>query len=545
MSLTDCSCVFSSSLVRDVTTLDSKIKAGEDAMARLEKRQEDSVVSTAGAIKAALAAFEGTNAARIEKAVGLAEGNLEGTLGGIRGRVERLELLHHDTEESNRRVDDRCTTLESAMKARVSEAEAKARTSDQMILEGIGRFSEQMSTQANVLERKVEMATEGLKEQLEVSTGRLRDDLSTQVERLDGNVAIARGEILEVQSDLQLQIMREAGDIKEISKAATTRQDQKISKVENELLSELTHGITTLRAEVETKVSDQDKQITTDLENVKSDAAEANARVQEKVTNLEAELTGNTNEAVTEMRADIAAKSAAMDARLVKGLSECEEAIEKKAEVGFVKTLEMLLRQDLEETNEGLKNLDKDIDEVGTRMDGIDERMETGEEQQSEFAVEFGMMEAALNAIEGEQAELREAVSNQIVEEVGACKSESEDKAEVLRLELQASMSGFIAELDETVTKQMSSRIAESEKAVQLRVGNMEERVNDAASKTELKTQIGLMNINLDEVSQAVQALDEMLKDVADTEMNELAERMEKVDGAYIHNSIETKSTFF
>lgn len=514
-------------------------------MARLEKRQEDSVVSTAGAIKAALAAFEGTNAARIEKAVGLAEGNLEGTLGGIRGRVERLELLHHDTEESNRRVDDRCTTLESAMKARVSEAEAKARTSDQMILEGIGRFSEQMSTQANVLERKVEMATEGLKEQLEVSTGRLRDDLSTQVERLDGNVAIARGEILEVQSDLQLQIMREAGDIKEISKAATTRQDQKISKVENELLSELTHGITTLRAEVETKVSDQDKQITTDLENVKSDAAEANARVQEKVTNLEAELTGNTNEAVTEMRADIAAKSAAMDARLVKGLSECEEAIEKKAEVGFVKTLEMLLRQDLEETNEGLKNLDKDIDEVGTRMDGIDERMETGEEQQSEFAVEFGMMEAALNAIEGEQAELREAVSNQIVEEVGACKSESEDKAEVLRLELQASMSGFIAELDETVTKQMSSRIAESEKAVQLRVGNMEERVNDAASKTELKTQIGLMNINLDEVSQAVQALDEMLKDVADTEMNELAERMEKVDGAYIHNSIETKSTFF
>ena len=38
------------------------------------------------------------------------------------------------------------------------------------------------------------------------------------------------------------------------------------------------------------------------------------------------------------------------------------------------------------------------------------------------------------------------------------------------------------------------------------------------------------MNINLEEVSQGVQALDEMVND--DAEINALAERLEKIDGA-------------
>jgi hypothetical protein len=520
----------SSTLVRCETTLESKISTQEDAITRLEKRQEEATVATTAAIKAELQAFDGTTTAKIEKVVAVAEGNMEATLGGIRGRVERLELLHHDTAEGHRRVEDRCSTLESAMNQRVSEAESKARTSDAMILEGIGRFSEQTSNQLNALEDKVETATTDLKEQVKASTDRLRDNLKDEVMRLDTADSEARTHLMDAQGDLQMQIMREASDIKEMSKAEVKRQDEKISKDINELLEKLTYSTETLRAEVETRVSDQDKQITSDLANVKQDAKETNDRMQQRVTSLEEQLTTSMTDGMTEMKADIASKSAAMDARLVRGLAECEEAIERKAEVGFVKTLEMLLRQDLDETNEAIKQLNEDLGEHDTQMAALEERLEKDEGETSELATDLGFMEAALSTIEMEQADLRAAVSTQIVEEVGACKAESEDKAEVLRLEVQASMVGFKAELDETVVKQMSSRIAQSETAVKARVATMEERVNGAASKTELKTQIGLTNINLDEVSQAVQALDGMMND--DAEMNALTERVEQIDGA-------------
>jgi chromosome segregation ATPase len=219
-----------------------------------------------------------------------------------------------------------------------------------------------------------------------------------------------------------------------------------------------------------------------------------------------------------------------MDARLVSGLADCEKAIERKAEVGFVKTLEMLLRQDMDDTNEGLKQLNEELGEHEKQMETLEGRLEKDEAETSELATDLGLLEAAMSTIEMEQADLREAVSNQIVVEVAACKADSEDKAEALRLEVQASMAGFKAELDETVVKQMSSRIAQSEKSLKTRVTTIEERVNDAASKTELKTQLGLMNINLEEVSQGVQALDEMVND--DAEINALAERLEKIDGA-------------
>ena len=122
--------------------------------------------------------FEGTVTLRIEKQVAVAEANLETNVGALRGRVETLELLHHDTTESNRRVDDRCSTLESAMLSRVSEAEAKAVKSDELILEGFGRFSEQTGSLVGGLERKLDGATEALRGQLEASVSRLRENLT-------------------------------------------------------------------------------------------------------------------------------------------------------------------------------------------------------------------------------------------------------------------------------------------------------------------------------------------------------------------------------
>lgn len=509
----------SSSLVRCETTLESKISTQMDAISRLEKRQDGVGVATTAAIKAELQAFEEVNTARIEKVVGVAEDNLETSVSKIRGRVERLELLHHDTAEGNRRVEDRCSTLETAISQRVSEAEAKARSSDAMILEAVGRYSEQATTQMNALERKVESTTETLKAQLAASTDRLREDLSTQVERLDAADSTARSELMGAKDDLQMQIVREAGDIKEMSKAELKRQDEKITTAIDELTASMVHQNTTLRNEVEARVSDQDKQISSELTNVKQDAKETNERMQQRVTELEEQLL-----------TDVAAKSAAMDARLVSGLADCEKAIERKAEVGFVKTLEMLLRQDMDDTNEGLKQLNEELGEHEKQMETLEGRLEKDEAETSELATDLGLLEAAMSTIEMEQADLREAVSNQIVVEVAACKADSEDKAEALRLEVQASMAGFKAELDETVVKQMSSRIAQSEKSLKTRVTTIEERVNDAASKTELKTQLGLMNINLEEVSQGVQALDEMVND--DAEINALAERLEKIDGA-------------
>lgn len=509
----------SSSLVRCETTLESKISTQMDAISRLEKRQDGVGVATTAAIKAELQAFEEVNTARIEKVVGVAEDNLETSVSKIRGRVERLELLHHDTAEGNRRVEDRCSTLETAISQRVSEAEAKARSSDAMILEAVGRYSEQATTQMNALERKVESTTETLKAQLAASTDRLREDLSTQVERLDAADSTARSELMGAKDDLQMQIVREAGDIKEMSRAELKRQDEKITTAIDELTASMVHQNTTLRNEVEARVSDQDKQITSELTNVKQDAKETNERMQQRVTELEEQLL-----------TDVAAKSAAMDARLVSGLADCEKAIERKAEVGFVKTLEMLLRQDMDDTNEGLKQLNEELGEHEKQMETLEGRLEKDEAETSELATDLGLLEAAMSTIEMEQADLREAVSNQIVVEVAACKADSEDKAEALRLEVQASMAGFKAELDETVVKQMSSRIAQSEKSLKTRVTTIEERVNDAASKTELKTQLGLMNINLEEVSQGVQALDEMVND--DAEINALAERLEKIDGA-------------
>ena len=283
--------------------------------------------------------FEGTVALRIEKQVAVAEANLETNVGALRGRVETLELLHHDTTESNRRVDDRCSTLESAMLSRVSEAEAKAVKSDELILEGFGRFSEQTGSLVGGLERKLDGATEALRGQLEASVSRLRENLTEEVARLDSADSVAKVELQDVQSDLNSTIMRETTDVKELQKAATARQDAKISKVETEVLEQLTHGITTLRVDTEATMSDQDKKIATELANVKSDADESSERITKQLTTLEEELTGSVSKQLAEVRSEVAAKAAAMDTRLKRGLEECEEAIERKAEVGFVKTL--------------------------------------------------------------------------------------------------------------------------------------------------------------------------------------------------------------
>ena len=477
--------------------------------------------------------FEGTVALRIEKQVAVAEANLETNVGALRGRVETLELLHHDTTESNRRVDDRCSTLESAMLSRVSEAEAKAVKSDELILEGFGRFSEQTGSLVGGLERKLDGATEALRGQLEASVSRLRENLTEEVARLDSADSVAKVELQDVQSDLNSTIMRETTDVKELQKAATARQDAKISKVETEVLEQLTHGITTLRVDTEATMSDQDKKIATELANVKSDADESSERITKQLTTLEEELTGSVSKQLAEVRSEVAAKAAAMDTRLKRGLEECEEAIERKAEVGFVKTLEMLLRQDLEETNTAVQQVHEELGEQAEQIEKVEGRMEREEGEVSELSTDLGLMEAGIMAnlmsVEMEQAELRESVTTQIAEEVGACKAASEDGAEVLRLEVQASLSGFKSEIDETVVRQMGSRISSSEAAVNGRVAAMEERVSEAASKTELKTQTGLIRIDLEEISTAIQAVDEMVND--DKAAEALDQRLEQLDG--------------
>ena len=105
------------------------------------------------------------------------------------------------------------------------------------------------------------------------------------------------------------------------------------------------------------------------------------------------------------------------------------------------------------------------------------------------MAVENGFL-ANLMAVETEQAGLRESVTTQIAEEVGACKAASEDGAEKLRLEVQADLGGFRSEFDETVVRQMGSRISSAEAAVNSQVVAMEARISEAASRTELKTQV-------------------------------------------------------
>ena len=105
------------------------------------------------------------------------------------------------------------------------------------------------------------------------------------------------------------------------------------------------------------------------------------------------------------------------------------------------------------------------------------------------MAVENGFL-ANLMAVETEQAGLRESVTAQIAEEVGACKFASEDGAEKLRLEVQTSLGGFRSEVDETVVRQMGSRISSAEAAVNGQVVAMEARISEAASRTELKTQV-------------------------------------------------------
>ena len=549
----------SANLVRDYTALDSKLKGQDDALMRVDRRHEEGIAgcvphtlrllpvtqrgqpltvstcvgSVGKRIEDELHKFEGTVALRIEKQVAVAEANLETNVGALRGRVETLELLHHDTTESNRRVDDRCSTLESAMLSRVSEAEAKAVKSDELILEGFGRFSEQTGSLVGGLERKLDGATEALRGQLEASVSRLRENLTEEVARLDSADSVAKVELQDVQSDLNSTIMRETTDVKELQKAATARQDAKISKVETEVLEQLTHGITTLRVDTEATMSDQDKKIATELANVKSDADESSERITKQLTTLEEELTGSVSKQLAEVRSEVAAKAAAMDTRLKRGLEECEEAIERKAEVGFVKTLEMLLRQDLEETNTAVQQVHEELGEQAEQIEKVEGRMEREEGEVSELSTDLGLMEAGIMAnlmsVEMEQAELRESVTTQIAEEVGACKAASEDGAEVLRLEVQASLSGFKSEIDETVVRQMGSRISSSEAAVNGRVAAMEERVSEAASKTELKTQTGLIRIDLEEISTAIQAVDEMVND--DKAAEALDQRLEQLDG--------------
>merc|ERR1711968_254666 len=103
-------------------------------------------------------------------------------------------------------------------------------------------------------------------------------------------------------------------------------------------------------------------------------------------------------------------------------------------------------------------------------MEALEERLEKDEGETSELATDFQFLEATMSTIEMEQADLRESVSNQIVEEVGACKADSEDTAEKLRREVEERVTGFKTELDETVLRQMSSRISQSEKELKARV---------------------------------------------------------------------------
>ena len=105
------------------------------------------------------------------------------------------------------------------------------------------------------------------------------------------------------------------------------------------------------------------------------------------------------------------------------------------------------------------------------------------------MAVENGFL-ANLMAAETEQAGLRESVTTQIAEEVGACKAASEDGAEKLRLEVQTSLGAFRSEFHETVVRQMGSRISSAEAAFNSQVAAMEARISEAASRTELKTQV-------------------------------------------------------
>ena len=441
----------------------------------------------------------------------------EGSRAERESMAEHIALLERTIEaasdESRSRVDASKRQLEGDLRA----LHLRAVHAENLAAENLGAYSDAVG-RIPLLERQI---------------GLLEQQLKENKAGADARAAELESTLQQAQSDLKTTILREIGAVKEAQQTATERQDAKIATVEAELLQRLTHGITTLRADTEAKLTSQNKKVTKELADAKSDAEDRHERISRQLATLEEDLTRRVSKELAEVRSAVETKAGDIDERLDGGLQQCEAAIEGKADVGFVKTLDMLVRQDLEESNTALQQVHEELGEQAEQIEKVEGRMEREEGEVSELSTDLGLMEAGIMAnlmsVEMEQAELRESVTTQIAEEVGACKAASEDGAEVLRLEVQASLSGFKSEIDETVVRQMGSRISSSEAAVNGRVAAMEERVSEAASKTELKTQTGLIRIDLEEISTAIQAVDEMVND--DKAAEALDQRLEQLDG--------------
>ena len=215
----------------------------------------------------------------------------EGSKAERESMAEHIALLERTIEaasnESRSRVDASKRQLEGDLRA----LHLRAVHAENLAAENLGAYSDAVG-RIPLLERQIGLLEQQLKEDKAGADARAADLEST---------------LQQAQSDLKSTILREIGAVKEAQQTATERQDAKIATVEAEVLQRLTHGITTLRADTEAKLTSQNKKVTKELANAKSDAEDRHERISRQLATLEEDLTRRVSKELAEVRSAVAA----------------------------------------------------------------------------------------------------------------------------------------------------------------------------------------------------------------------------------------------
>jgi chromosome segregation ATPase len=517
-------------LSSEITSMEARLKQQDEASRQLERKAAEQIARVGPMMEAETRKAKEALGVRVKAEVETASIVLGSSIAQITGRVDSLELLQRGVDEMRQRVEGQCRALEQSLGARMQEAEHNYQARVGVVLGEIATAQDHTAGGLKALEGRVEKSVQSLQGQLSDSEARSIEALGAASRRLEKEAAQAQERLARELEKEAASLRAEVEDGRSMQELARGRQDEKISRVQEELLRGVATDVEVLRTEVGGKLAEQSRRVETQLHDVSADAEQATRRCESRMSELEDRLTETLDTGLAKVRGDMAAASATLEGRLTSHQRAAEEKLDGKADKSFVKMVEMMIRQDLDLVTEAIQQNAAGQQELEQGFAAVEEQVERLGGEGAELGCDLALLESTLSTIEAGVAEVGDGVSR--VEEHAqrereAIRTQAREELAAARQALEGGVEALRVSLGEKVAGELERRLGTLEREVGSKLAPLAAQLEQAATKAELRTHVGLLEMKTDDVARAVQSVDEAVHEIGEAEG--LAGRVEQL----------------
>ena len=349
--------------VKETTSLDSRMNSTlQQGIQRLEQKLSEQQTKLAAMIQT-----ETTKVRRdVEPKRGRSDADLSERIkvdvSRLSSRIETLELKTRN-QFTEKQLEERCSAIESVLVTKIRDFEGNQGARMQMLVEDMTRVNADTTREVDSLNRKVDGTDSMIRERLKSTEDLLTQQTENSITRLDKTCDATRDDLSTKLLSMGETMIHKFAELKDANQLASVQHDGDMKKFKDDAHNITLLKLDALREDVEAKATELCDKVNSELGSLKEHLVGELGICQNKVLNTDADLSKRITGEVTKMRHDFSAANTGLESKLSQALKDCVSKMDGKADMNYVKTVDSLIRDEINLVTEACTMLSESLDE--------------------------------------------------------------------------------------------------------------------------------------------------------------------------------------